>query len=66
MRQKVTDFGDASLTGWRRKIGQPVAEAVSKRTGLSAQQVRAIIGLAFLAMSIYSIAKRARRVAQEA
>jgi hypothetical protein len=66
MTSKMTSLGDASLTGWPRKLGDPIARRVASRTGLSAEQVRAILGFALLAFSLYSVFKRARRVARRA
>jgi len=66
MTSKMTALGDASLTGLPRKLGDPIARRVASRTGLSAEQVRAILGFALLALSLYSVVKRARRVARKA
>jgi len=66
MTSKMTALGDASLTGWPRKLSDPIARSVASRTRLSAEQVRAILGFALLALSIYSVVKRARRVARKA
>lgn len=66
IKTKMVTLGDASLSGWRRKVASPVADKVSERTGLTPEQIRAIIGFAFLALSVYSLIKRARRAAVQA
>jgi hypothetical protein len=61
MNRRVVALGEASLKGWRGRVARPVASAVSARTNASEQDVRAIIGLAFLALSIYLLASTIRR-----
>jgi hypothetical protein len=46
----VTAMGEAGLTGWRRQVGERVAGAVARRTKLSEEQVRALIGAVFLTL----------------
>ena len=58
----VTAMGKAGLTGWRGKVGGRVAERVSERTRLTRDQVEAIIGALFLAVSAYHFIKLVRRV----
>ncbi|HEX6261464.1 MAG TPA: hypothetical protein VF097_01310 [Actinomycetota bacterium] len=65
MTSKMTAVGDASLTGWRRKVGDPIARGVASRTRFSAEQVRAFLGFALIAITLYSLFKRARRVTRE-
>jgi hypothetical protein len=54
-------LGEASLKGWRERLARPVARAVSSRTNLTEQQIRAFIGLAFLALSVYGLVSTVRR-----
>ncbi|HEX6207102.1 MAG TPA: hypothetical protein VF058_01975 [Actinomycetota bacterium] len=66
MTSKMTAVGDASLTGWPRRLGDPIARRVSSRTRFSAEQVRAFLGFALLAFTLYSLFKRARRATKRA
>lgn len=52
----------AGLQGWRGTVANAVAPAVSKRSGLSEDQVKAIVSLAFLALSAWYLAKSAREI----
>jgi hypothetical protein len=53
----ATQIGTAGLQGWRAKVGQAVAPPVAKRTPLDEEQVRAIVGAAFLALSVFYVVK---------
>jgi hypothetical protein len=64
MHPKLTALGEASLKGWRGRVTGPVADAVSRRTAYSADQVRAVIGLVFFALSVYLLASTVRRALQ--
>lgn len=44
-----------ALTGWRVKVGAPIATQVAKRTGLTADQVQAVIGAAFFLSSLWYV-----------
>ena len=48
----ATRVGQAGLQGWRAKVGDSLAEPVSKRTPLSADQVRAAVGALFFVLSV--------------
>ena len=52
----------AGLRGWRGTVANAVAPAVSKRSGLSEDQVKAIVSLAFLALSAMYLAKSAKDI----
>jgi hypothetical protein len=45
-------LGQAGLVGWRRQVGERMAEPISRRTGLSLDQVMAIVGAIFFALTI--------------
>ncbi len=53
----VTRVGAAGLQGWRRKVGDAVAEPVAQRTPLGAEQVRAAVGALFFVLSVLYIVK---------
>jgi hypothetical protein len=48
----VAQVGHAGLQGWREKVADGVAGPVAKRTPLQEDNVRAIIGAAFLVLSV--------------
>lgn len=54
---KATGIGEQALTGWRRKVGEPVAQQLSGRTRLSPDDARAIIGGAFFLVSLWYVLK---------
>ncbi len=60
-RRFVLALGEANLSGLRGRMAKPVARAVSNRTRFTDEQVAAIIGLAFLALSIYGLISTARK-----
>jgi hypothetical protein len=53
--------GQAGLNGWRGKLADRVAEPVSSKTPLSADQVRAIVGGIFLLLAILTFVRTLRR-----
>jgi len=50
-------IGTAGLQGWRRKVGDAVAEPLAQRTRLNAEQVRAAVGALFFALSVMYVVK---------
>ncbi|CAN5331295.1 hypothetical protein BH20ACT24_BH20ACT24_21030 [soil metagenome] len=60
----VKEMGKAGLTGWRGRVGERVAGPVSEHTPFGRDQILAVIGAVFLALSIYSFVKTMRRVVQ--
>ena len=59
------EIGKQGLVGWRKKVGERVAGPVSERTGLSSDQVEALVGATFFALSLYYVASTAARAARE-
>ena len=45
-------MGQAGLTGWTREVTRPVARAVARRTGRPEAEILAVIGAAFLAITV--------------
>jgi dsRNA-specific ribonuclease len=58
----LTAMGKVGLTGLRGKLGQRVAEPISERTSLTQDQVEALIGAIFLALTFWQFFKLFRRV----
>jgi hypothetical protein len=50
-------IGIAGLQGWRRKVGDAVAEPLAKRTPLAGEQIRAALGALFFALSLTYVVK---------
>lgn len=61
----ATQIGTAGLQGWRRKVGDAVAEPLAQRTPLDTEQVRAAIGVLFFALSVMYVVKTARLASRE-
>ena len=57
---------DATLRGWKGKLVDRMAQPVSERTSLSVDQIRALVGLALLALSVLAVIKRIQKVARAA
>ncbi len=45
-------MGQVGLTGWTKMAARPVAHAVARRTGRPEAQILALIGAAFLAITV--------------
>ncbi len=60
-----TKLGQAGLVGWRRKVGERVAEALSRRTRLTLDQALAVVGAVFFALTLRRTV-RMLRAAREA
>jgi hypothetical protein len=61
----ATEIGTAGLQGWRRKVGDVVAEPVAQRTPLSDQQVRAAVGALFFVLAVMYVVKTVTVAARE-
>ena len=60
-------LGQAGLVGWRRKVGERIAEPVSSRTRLTSDQVMAAVGVVFMFLTLRRLFRmgRAAREARE-
>ena len=61
----VTQIATAGLQGWRRKVGDAVAEPVAQRTALGAEQVRAAVGALFFVLSLMYVVKTVSAATRE-
>ncbi len=61
----ATRLGQASLTGWRRRIGERLAGPVARRTGLRPEQVLAVLGVLSLVLTVRRLVSSARSVRRE-
>jgi hypothetical protein len=55
-------LGSAGLRGWRTKVGDAVARPAGRHTPLSEEQVRALVGAAFLVLSLVYVSQAGRDV----
>ena len=61
---RATTVGQAGLQGWREKLADGVAGPVSEKTPLGEDQVRALIGVTFFALSVLYVVKTIQAVMQ--
>ena len=62
----ATQIGQTALQGWREKVADGISEPVAKRGPLDEDQVRAIIGAAFFALSVVYVVKTISEAARRA
>jgi hypothetical protein len=62
----ATQAGRAGLQGWREKVADGVAPPVARRTNLSEEQVRAIIGATFFVLAVIYVANALKELVQQA
>ena len=55
--------GKAGLQGWRAKVADAVAEPVARNSSLTDEQVRAVVGGLFFALSVVYVAGTVKRMA---
>ena len=62
----ATEAGQAGLQGWRAKVADGLAEPVAKRTRLTEDQVRALIGAGFFLLAVIYVGNTIRELARQA
>ena len=62
---KVEQVGHAALEGWREKAADAVAPRVAGRSPLRESQVRAALGLLFLALTVKYLVTTTRRLLEQ-
>ena len=55
-------FGKAGLQGWRAKVADTVATPVARRSRLTDDQVRAVVGGAFFVLSVVYVVQTLREL----
>jgi hypothetical protein len=55
--------GKAGLQGWRAKVADAVAEPVARNSRFSDEQVRAVVGGLFFALSVVYVVGTVKRMA---
>jgi hypothetical protein len=63
---KATELGQQALPTWRGAIADRVAPTAAKRTPLSEEQIRAMLGGVFLAVSTFYVVSSIARMVQRA
>ena len=58
----ATAAAESALVGWRAKVADSIAEPVSRRTPLSDDQVRVLLGGVFFALSVVYVAGTIKRL----
>jgi hypothetical protein len=58
----AVSFGKAGLQGWRARVADTVATPVSRRSGLTDDQVRAAVGALFFVLSVAYVAGTVKRI----
>ena len=61
----VTQLGQAGLKGWRARVGDRAAPAIARRTPLTDEQARALIGAVFFGLSVFYVAKTVTSLSRE-
>ena len=57
-------LGQAGLVGWRRKVGERIADPVSRRTGLTFDQALAIVGAIFFVLTLRRLIRMLRAASE--
>lgn len=60
-----TGLAKLGLAGWRQRVADGVTGPVAGRTSLSEDQVQAIVGAAFFALSVYYVSATATRALRQ-
>lgn len=63
-REGARDLGHHALQGWRKHLADAAAPRIAKRTGAKETDIRAAIGLIFLALAIRHLILTITRFAQ--
>ena len=61
----ATRMGTAGLQGWRRKVGDAVADPVAERTPLGPEQVRAAVGALFFVLALMYVVRTLTAASRE-
>ena len=62
----ATEIGQQALPSWRGVLANRVAPTAAKRTPLSEEQIRAMLGGVFLAVSTFYVISSIARMVQRA
>ena len=62
----ATEIGQVALPTWRGAVADRIAPPAAKRTPLSEDQIRGILGVAFLAVSTFYVVSSIVRMVRRA
>ena len=64
-RERARELGEHALQGWRKRVVDAAAPRIAKRTPLTERDIRAVIGLLFIALAIRHVIVTLKHFAQE-
>jgi len=56
------ELGQSALVGWRKPVAEKLAQPLESKTSLSGDQARALLGVAFFALSVVYVVGTVKRV----
>lgn len=62
----LVEVSHSALAGWRAKVADGLADPVAKRTALSPDAVRALVGVILFGLSVYYVVGTVARAARVA
>jgi hypothetical protein len=65
MTKTHEQIGHAGLTGWRQTVADKVAPPAAKRAPVSEDQVQAVIGAAFYALSVWYVVSTTAKIVKQ-
>jgi hypothetical protein len=63
-RERARALGEHALQGWRKRVVDAAAPRIAKRTPMRERDIRAVIGLLFIALAIRHVVVTLKRFAQ--
>ena len=64
-RAGARELGHHALQGWRKRVADAAAPPIAKRTGVTEPDIRAAIGLLFIALAVRHLAVTLKRFARQ-
>jgi hypothetical protein len=64
-RERARALGEHALQGWRKRVADAAAPRIAKRAPVRERDIRAVLGLVFIALAIRHLVVTAKRFAQE-
>jgi hypothetical protein len=63
--ERARVLGEHALKGWRKRVVDVAAPRIAKRTPMRERDIRALIGLLFIALAIRHVVMTLKRFARE-
>jgi hypothetical protein len=64
-RQRARALGEHALQGWRKRVADVAAPRIAKRAPVRERDIRAVLGLLFIALAIRHLVVTLKRFAEE-